>query len=78
MEKIVFITNIKHIFENDWWEDAHPSSYPWTRHWPLAIETIKRIWHISVTWHHQAIALFSKKQSRKGEGHGLHGTMSPS
>ena len=23
----------------------------WIRPWPLATETIKRVWHISVTWH---------------------------
>ena len=34
---------------------------------PLAIatETIKRIWHISVTWHHQHCFFFTKKQSQK-------------
>ena len=28
----------------------HPT--PWIRPWPYATETIKKVWHISVTWHH--------------------------
>ena len=29
---------------------SHPN--PWISHWPQATETIKRVWHVSVTWHH--------------------------
>ena len=27
-----------------------PHSTLWIRPWPLATETIKKVWHISVTW----------------------------
>ena len=43
MEEVFYIKN---IFENGWWEDAYPSSYPLEP--PLAIsyrtKTIKRVW----------------------------------
>ena len=45
-----------------------PQPTPWIYPWPYATKTIKRVWHISVTWHH--LFFFTKKQSQKGGGHG--------
>ena len=65
------IVSMKNVFENAWWEDAYPSSFPpWIRPWSYATETIKRVWYILVTWQLAPLVLFffTKKQSQKGRG----------
>ena len=42
----------------------HPT--PWIRPWTQATETIKRVWHISVTWASLVLFFFNKRQRQKG------------
>ena len=68
---------IKNMFENGWWEDGythHPTT-PLIHPWPKATETIKKVWHILVTWHHEFCSFLLKGRVKR---EGRHGTTAPS
>ena len=71
--KLQKIVCMKNIFENGWWEDAYPSSYPLDP--PLAISYEKYQKSLAYFRHLAPIVsfLFTKRQSQKGR----HGTMPP-
>ena len=50
---------------------------PWIRPWPYATETIKRVWHISVTWQLAPFILFFFPERQSQKGVGGHGSMPP-
>ena len=60
---------IKNIFENNWWEDAYPSSCPPGSASGNKLQNLKKVWHILVTWQlaPSILFFFTKRQSQKGE-----------
>ena len=64
-EKIVYI---KSIFENGWWEDAYPSSYPPGSVRDPKLQKPSKESGIFQSFGTIILFFFTKKQSQKGKG----------